>query len=224
MLPDKKLLEMLSNPEPQVRLMALDQLGGHLSPTPELQAALEKAAHDKDHVVADKAHRLIHHEPITTGQSLADIPSAGDELHKFNPTSPEALKVEVASAYLEKVADKKGSVEAQLSASTKNKDLSNTLPSRSMTDSEQNNYDFLQVMQGLTFVISIISFAWIIINKGGNLFSFGAIGWLLILNYIIFIVLQIVAILKYGFLNSFKYVQVIGMVILIFLASGRRRR
>jgi hypothetical protein len=78
---------------------------------------------------------------------------------------------------------------------------------------EQQSFDYLQIGQAITFILGVVVliFLWL---TGRNILSLGKYALIIIGIYLVYIVLQIYAIFKYGFENSFNFLKEIAILMI----------
>lgn len=198
---DEKLLEMLSSSVPQIRIMAMEQVSGLTNLSPEIIQALVNNSQDGNPTIAEKAKQLLHAIP-------QPVPL---------PVSQQVVQKETEKSDKQKdpPADHPAAPSVQHAASSE--DYHDTFPSPPAYSS-QPAFVSLQIALGVTFVICCL----ILYSYSSQILTLNinyGYTWLFAGLYLLFIVLQVISIYKFGFLRSFTYLK----VIVLFFFSGRGR-
>jgi hypothetical protein len=181
-----KFIEMLSSKNASTRYAACEWIRAIEESSPEIVTALEKATHDEDKEVAERAKLALQEEGVHRQMALKMGFTEPHEIQIGNtqlqwPIKPESQKNQ-----------------------TENQDQS--------SDSWDLLYDdqfvYLQACQAVTFIIIFFSIIYLGLS-GSDVYKIGVWSWILIGIYLIYIGMQVYSIIKFGFRNSFYFLKVL---------------
>ncbi len=181
---DKKLLEMLASDDPQVRYVALDQLRDSKESSEAIVEALIKATDDEDKGTADRAVTAlisdVHHK-LALKMGTAELTQTADPAQGTlaQTTTPLSAVVDTPSTRLKK-------------------------PEPSEIPLPVVVPNWLQYFQAVTFFFSALALITSIIESDSSEFLYGA-GRIYLFVIILYFVLQLYVIKKFGFKESFQF-------------------
>ena len=190
MYTEEKLLEMITSKKTNVRYDAVEWIRISQESSPEMVRALEKATHDPDAEIAERAQLALvtdahHRMAIKMGLIQPDPVDQQDLLKEREPDQHG------------------GSIDP-------------------FDNDPFRDFDGLQWAQAIAFIAGVggLIFLWI---KGKNPTDPGILTWLIYAVYLVYIGLQIYAIQKKGFKESFSFLVLVGIIVIRVLFSVRRR-
>jgi hypothetical protein len=192
MYKEEILLQMLTDDKAFIRYQACELLRTGPNSSPEIVAAFEKAAQDEDIEVAEKARLALQ-----------------TDIHRCISVSQR----QVTSTDL---AAEKTRIEETIQ---EHRDVSD-LTSAARPPEDQLNTDLLQAAQAIKFVFGVVVLAGLSLS-GKDIFYSGLWVWIIICAFLAFIVLQVYAIQKYGFMDSIGFLRIFLETL---ISSFTRRR
>jgi hypothetical protein len=192
MYKEEILLQMLTDDKAFIRYQACELLRTGPNSSPEIVAAFEKAAQDEDIEVAEKARLALQ-----------------TDIHRCISVSQR----QVTSTDL---AAEKTRIEETIQ---EHRDVSD-LTSAARPPEDQLNTDLLQAAQAIKFVFGVVVLAGLSLS-GKDIFYSGLWVWIIICAFLASIVLQVYAIQKYGFIDSFGFLRIFLETL---ISSFTRRR
>jgi hypothetical protein len=180
---DDKLLEMLSSNDAQVRIKAIEQVRESQPASEEIIKAVEKASHDENPEVAEKAAQALQnaeHQQMTANTGMIVDQEEDATLSTTNQTPS------TGSAHVETPKSKRAK--------------------RTSPDIPPPNYvpNWLQNCQAVTFFFSALALITTILESDSSEFLYGD-GRIFIFVIMAYFGFQIYAIMKYGFKASFYF-------------------
>ncbi len=189
---EEKLLEMLSSNYPQVRYVALEQLRDSKTTSEAIVEALEKATHDDDQGISEKAKLAlqadVHHQ--------MEIKMGAIELNKIQENNN-----------IRSTVDQSSSSRSQFIESSNVNIYERRKRNPTIPEEEYSCFEYCQsiTLSLLLFPITVLIASLI---TGSSVFlEFGILNWIWIFLPIPFIGLQIYAIKKYGWRESYSFLK-----------------